>query len=672
MEEEDIIEDYFSADTGKLGENRNLRCKMCESNFMDPKLLPCGHTFCKRCVIDHLQHNTETESSGFLCPSCSEFVPITSNAEEDAGNWSDFLEDNLIVAGMIDIISSSDFEDVNPIEGSGMVQWPVDTESEVPKEWFETAKIIPECKLHHKNLEYYCKTHAKILCVDCVILCHKSCEDVVKSADVTAVHFEKAEKVSKLAMANVKLAKVLMVNLTDKSVELMINRDDVKSELRKAKEEMIKNLNAAEAELCKELDEAYSHRSSLYEERLKCCKSIIKEATKTRNCMDVLKKVQCPEFIVNSSIESQVLCESELALLDEIRSTTLESKILFTQSSTLGPFLRDYKHFGQLTVSDSVMTSSCMMEPHLATQQSFSLEEIPSMLKATQCLNARLADDSYNCWITGVTFLKNDNIVLVDRNNEKVKLFSRENNHLHSIKLSASKTTLFAITSSKDHEVAVTLPIQHTVQFLSTLEDTLIPTRKIDTKQQCYGIASGLKQIFVCCAQLRNSPCCIKVYDYHDELVRDIIFDNEGKPLFTMLSSANIAFDLINNRLAVVDQPMYRHSVVTFNMDGSKKSRDYMPYLSDNACGIVYLKSQLCIALGNRGFGKISETEDGERTVTEMGVDYKFNSPYAMSVNYTNDKIAISQANPTFNFSSNNDVIIAAAISDTYLFEKQE
>ncbi|XP_048867544.1 E3 ubiquitin/ISG15 ligase TRIM25-like isoform X2 [Brienomyrus brachyistius] len=56
-----------------------LTCSVCHDIFTDPHLLPCGHTFCKTCLLDMLEYNLVV---GFRCPECRadfESMPLQKN-----------------------------------------------------------------------------------------------------------------------------------------------------------------------------------------------------------------------------------------------------------------------------------------------------------------------------------------------------------------------------------------------------------------------------------------------------------------------------------------------------------------------------------------------------------------------------------------------------------------
>lgn len=47
----------------------NLTCQVCDKLFVDPKILPCLHTFCCLC-IENLLRNRPLKDKLFKCPSC--------------------------------------------------------------------------------------------------------------------------------------------------------------------------------------------------------------------------------------------------------------------------------------------------------------------------------------------------------------------------------------------------------------------------------------------------------------------------------------------------------------------------------------------------------------------------------------------------------------------------
>lgn len=55
------------------GSSINLFCPLCHEMFNNPRLLPCLHTFCKRC----LENLVVPRSSSLSCPACRTDVVLT-------------------------------------------------------------------------------------------------------------------------------------------------------------------------------------------------------------------------------------------------------------------------------------------------------------------------------------------------------------------------------------------------------------------------------------------------------------------------------------------------------------------------------------------------------------------------------------------------------------------
>lgn len=50
-------------------ENDYLMCSVCLGRYEDPRLLPCGHSFCKNCLAEHIQQTvTDSDTRFFNCP----------------------------------------------------------------------------------------------------------------------------------------------------------------------------------------------------------------------------------------------------------------------------------------------------------------------------------------------------------------------------------------------------------------------------------------------------------------------------------------------------------------------------------------------------------------------------------------------------------------------------
>ena len=59
-----------------LGEH--LECAVCLEQYKEPKVLPCLHTFCKRCLQGLLTHTREGLAWKIKCPTCRLIAEVSN------------------------------------------------------------------------------------------------------------------------------------------------------------------------------------------------------------------------------------------------------------------------------------------------------------------------------------------------------------------------------------------------------------------------------------------------------------------------------------------------------------------------------------------------------------------------------------------------------------------
>ena len=62
--------------------NEELSCPVCHHHFKEPKVLPCLHYYCKKCIGNLMACNVRVEKECFNCPECRRDVQLPANAPE--------------------------------------------------------------------------------------------------------------------------------------------------------------------------------------------------------------------------------------------------------------------------------------------------------------------------------------------------------------------------------------------------------------------------------------------------------------------------------------------------------------------------------------------------------------------------------------------------------------
>lgn len=59
-------------------------CSICYEKFKTPRLLPCSHSFCHKCLCAHIVSSCEHKDVplGFPCPLCRVFIPSPGQLDE--------------------------------------------------------------------------------------------------------------------------------------------------------------------------------------------------------------------------------------------------------------------------------------------------------------------------------------------------------------------------------------------------------------------------------------------------------------------------------------------------------------------------------------------------------------------------------------------------------------
>ena len=118
----------------------NLTCAICMDIFDHPKLLPCSHTFCLKCLVGLTSSNAQSLS----CPICRELTLVPPGGVSALKNNTYILPEDL-----------------------------------------ERAKNWKLCVTHKKGLELYCTQCNEALCINCKLTQHDShpTQDMVEAAD---------------------------------------------------------------------------------------------------------------------------------------------------------------------------------------------------------------------------------------------------------------------------------------------------------------------------------------------------------------------------------------------------------------------------------------------------------------------------------------------------------
>ena len=121
-------------------------CPGCQNQFENPKVLPCLHTFCQKCLMEAV----EKDSAGRLsCPTCYRQVPLSESGV-------DGLRPNMFVENILDIISPQREQEAVERKNGGLA-----------RPLFRSASRV--CSSCEEGLEVtsHCQDCDELLCANC-------------------------------------------------------------------------------------------------------------------------------------------------------------------------------------------------------------------------------------------------------------------------------------------------------------------------------------------------------------------------------------------------------------------------------------------------------------------------------------------------------------------------
>ncbi|XP_070540310.1 uncharacterized protein [Ptychodera flava] len=270
-------------------DDKILLCPLCMNRFTSPKILPCFHTFCQKCLTDWVQNN----QGRLVCPNCKQRWPLPSAGASE-------IDDNRFLNDLIEVITNFSEDSMKPsceICQKVAKVWCKDCgQYFCADECLKAHKVVRSLKDHQlmtieeynkevnsphfrvlqprfcdkhtsTQLDYYCDSCQALTCLKCLVVEHPAPEHKVISIDKA---FEKytpqlqgylttvEEKIDQFKQAMVKTNKVLnKLEENRKNCESKVNAatEKIRNEVRREGERLLNDLQGMYEPQRKQIDE---------------------------------------------------------------------------------------------------------------------------------------------------------------------------------------------------------------------------------------------------------------------------------------------------------------------------------------------------------------------------------------------------------------------------------
>lgn len=270
-----------------------ITCPICLDIFREPRLLQCGHKFCRGCLV-----KTVREREGKLvvpCSLCFQPTPVPSNGV--TGIRSAFYVEHLIeiYKDRKELGAGTEEEDFTSSEASSL--------RETDETSFSSSSLgnaQHHCSEHNKVLDLYCATCNKVFCYRCIV----QGDHQGHSYNLHEVFLEKyrGEISSLLGPVKEQLAKMRkMSSVFDRAIESVTKQEaEIEANIKQITNELQEGLRKREAELVSQLKATTKRKMKditcqkdklvLAQERFERCQELAEKTLESADTTTTLQK----------------------------------------------------------------------------------------------------------------------------------------------------------------------------------------------------------------------------------------------------------------------------------------------------------------------------------------------------------------------------------------------
>lgn len=536
------------------------KCPICFEVFIDPKYLPCLHTFCRSCLQSYLLSGKEIQS-GFYCPVCRTFVSTKSAIPEEILKE---IPVNHLIVRLLDkkqIIENTKMcepcgkrtkqinashwcndccealcgecvsfhNSMKALSGHRMLPM-----NELKNKSLNIPIHYDYCDSHKgKKLEIYCFDHETPCCLTCMTVHHRKCEKVT-TIDEAAKGIKENPDTLKLLedFENMAVECENVIHCRSENLKsLEEEKDELNIKVTMARENIDKHLDTLEKELRDNVDASHKEHALSLEDQKTSYENTMKMAQNYRKVLSsCIQSVPDTQTLVeiNKLRKSKQKCE-EIMKRDSAKLKDVHLEL--TLHKNIEQFNRQCSSFGTVHVNT---TLSCHVSPNLkeclfnVNLSAVSLLE--SIGKLSTC-------------ITGGTCLLDGRLVFADNYLKKLLIYDANLTRKADIPLANKPWDVVHLETDK---VAVTLPDEHCIQIINT--ETKRSEKTVAVGKWCHGIVYRNGVFIVACKSE-----VVKV-DIDGSIIQTILLKHSDVQYITSIGDNMIYTSNSNSSVQIIGQ----------------------------------------------------------------------------------------------------------------------
>ena len=530
-------------------------CSLCRQTFKRPKVLACLHTFCYECLNEHISKDIGTlKQNQFSCPSCDTSMPLPAVVSD--GHYAENLKNDQFMATFVELKKAieegkscdicvrqeqhvpainwcSDCNDalcqscsqvhLHVKVTSNHMMTSLEDMRKQPLEVIMRKKSKVYCDKHGESITLFCVDCKDPLCVQCMAVSHRRCENVVTVNDAVTSRTDVDTILETLRSLQLSLDNVDGLGTLEKQLEDSI--DNSRNEIKYISNSLCAKIRDQEQFLLKQLESKASEARKLLNDRVEPRKLQTKTAKSASVRMSNLLKYGSDVEVLMAFNQIKKQVEDFNLEMGETCPEKMRVGVEFIPDEVSLTYLDEVKMLGELRIETG-------------------------------------ADDGMSSW--GVTCTSQEDIIVTDCKNKRIQKFSKAGELVDHIQLDDEPRDI--TTCGGGDDVAVPL-IGRLIIFIATRK-ALSLIRKTKTERQYDGISYSSRESYLVVTSIREK--CVDLIQLDGQILRSFV-NNETDPcLFDQpryvsaaVDGAFIVSDVGQNCVKCIDQSgrvMFRYA----------------------------------------------------------------------------------------------------------------
>ena len=391
--------------------------------------------------------------------------------------------------------------------------------NDMPKSMADKPPKFDYCDAHQQSWkDQYCCQHRVLLCSKCIPLQHKNClvksvGDACKSVPTSEIDtlYDKVSHIKANLSSVVAQIDHNITELGKQQVGSLKDAQDLKdkviAKVEKKFQDMTSEINSTYAAKISDLGRCQNGLNDVITDLQVTLDDINKQKGSTVNIKVFLK--------IQDILKDIKQCKSTT---EKLKPSAMNVKLSFLPDKRIQEFLSTPFNMGSISLD--------MSQP----QVPLSVPEILFPLHAARKLcsyNTQLGSDEKNCLITAMVITNDGRLLLADRSNSKIKLFSRDMKFLCSL----SRPWDIAVTG--DREAIVRCLNEEKLLILDISDRKMSIKGTVKLTFAVRGIATYKDKLVVTSLSTYTSPPSVKLIDQSGRVYWSTDTDQQGRWLFS-------------------------------------------------------------------------------------------------------------------------------------------